>query len=209
MVQTENLGRIIDEHPFFQGINETLRTLLTGCARNEVFQADEFILREGQKADKFFLIRAGTVVVEVDLPGKPPIIVETVLDGEVLGWSWIVPPHRTTFAARAHTLVRALSFDAACLRKKMEADPALGYEVMRRFMPVMAHRLQSARLQMLDLYGPPAETPRKAIKPVPAVKDSKGTNRKADAKLAKPEKPLKETKAKKDKKSEKKQKKAG
>lgn len=214
MVQTENLGRFIDEHPFFKGIGADLRALLVGCAKNEAYQADEFIVREGQVADRFFLIRAGTVAVEVDLPGRQPLVVETVLDGEALGWSWLVAPHRTTFAARAQTLVRALSFDAACLRRKMEADPALGYEVMRRFVPMMAHRLQSARLQMLDLYAPPGETATKTIRMVSAIKASKGQNRKADAKLAKPEKPLKATKATKAKpekvtKSEKKQKKAG
>lgn len=156
MVQPENLGRIVDEHPFFHGIDDELRALLVGCAANERFNAGDYLFREGRQADKFYLIRAGNVAVEVMVPGKSPIVVETVDEGEVLGWSWIVPPYQATFDARAVTLVRALSFDATCLRAKMGADHALGYEVLMRFVPVMAHRLQTARLQMLDLYGPAA-----------------------------------------------------
>lgn len=200
MVQTENLGRIIDEHPFFEGIDSGLRELLVGCAKNERFDVGEFLFRNGGNATKFFLVRAGTVAVEVDVPGKPPIIIETVGEGEVLGWSWIVPPHISSFDARAVTLTRALSFDAKCLLKKMGADAKLGYEVLKRFVPIMAHRLQAARMQMLDLYGPGAEgkpAARKVkVEVVKAVKGSKGKNRKADALLAKPEKPVKETRAK-------------
>lgn len=212
MVQTENLGRIIDEHPFFQGIDAKLRALLVGCAANERFEAGDYLFRNGQTANKFFLVRAGSVAVEVDVPGKPPIIIETVGEGEVLGWSWIVPPHVSSFDARAMTLTRALSFDATCLRRKMEADCVLGYEVLRRFVPMMAHRLQSARLQMLDLYGPGiAKAVAKPVKVevVKAVKGSKGRNRKPDAALASPEKPLKATKPAKAKKTDKKLKKAG
>lgn len=185
MVQPENLGRIIDEHPFFQGIDDRLRALLVGCAANERFEAGQFLFHEGDAADKFYLLRAGMVNVEVDIPGRAPIVLETVLDGEVLGWSWIVPPHRYSFAAKAQTLVRALSFDAKCLRKKMEADPALGYEVLRRFLPVMAHRLASARLQMLDLYGPAAAKAgaEKKVKVVRAQAKTVGRNRSPSARL--------------------------
>lgn len=154
MVTSQDLGIVIDEHPFFQGIDERLRALLIGCAANERFIAGEHLFREGGEAKKFFLIRAGTVAIEVEAPVKKAIVLETLGEGDVLGWSWMVPPYRTAFAARAQSPVRVLSFDARCLRGKMEEDPALGYEVLRRFLPVMAHRLSAARLQMLDLYGP-------------------------------------------------------
>ncbi len=154
MGQPHDLGQIIDEHPFFKGIDDQFRTLLVGCAANERFEPGEFLFREGRAADKFFLIRAGQAAVEVDVPGKKPIVLETVGEDEVLGWSWVVPPYHSTFDCRAVTLVRALSFDGKCLRAKMDSDPALGFEVLRRFVPMMGHRLASTRMQMLDLYGP-------------------------------------------------------
>lgn len=185
MVKPDDLGHIIDEHPFFQGIDAKLRALLVGCAANERYEAGQFLFREGQEAAKFYLVRAGTVAVEIDVPGKAPIVIETIGEGDVAGWSWIVEPFRSTFDARAVGLVRAISFDGKCLRKKMSDDPALGYEVLRRFVPMMAHRLASARLQMLDLYGPSKAVEKVKKAKVKAVAKSKGTNRSPAARLDK------------------------
>ncbi len=207
MVKPQDLGHLIDEHPFLRDMEPDLRAALVCCAANERFVAGEHLLREGAEARKFYLIREGRVAVEVDAPVRKPIVLETLGGGDVLGWSWLVPPHRAAFGARAQTTVRALSFDAACLRKSMEANPALGFAVLRRFVPVMAHRLSAARLQMLDLYGPAmapreqADHEKKAkVKVAKALKGSKGRNRsplaavedaKAALKLAKPDKPAK------------------
>lgn len=152
-MQVEDLGRILDQHPFLAGIDGKLRALLVGCAANERFAAGKYVLREGGKAEKFYLIRQGAVAVEVYAPGRESLVIETLHQGDVLGWSWLVQPHRWTFDARVVEDCRLISLDATCLRRKMEEDTALGYEVMRRFVPVMAERLQAARLQMLDLYG--------------------------------------------------------
>ncbi len=153
MVQIEDLGRIIDEHPFFQGIDGKLRGLLVGCAANERVDAGQYLFRQGGHADKFYLIRAGSISLEIHAPGRT-IMVDTLTEGEVVGWSWLVEPYRWTFDARAQELTRLVSFDAKCLRGKMEADAELGYEVLRRFVPVMGHRLAATRLQLVDLYGP-------------------------------------------------------
>ncbi|HVR13489.1 MAG TPA: hypothetical protein VMS41_06900, partial [Gaiellaceae bacterium] len=72
---------------------------------------------------------------------------------EVLGWSWLFPPHRWHFDARALTAMRATAFDAACLRGKCDQDPKLGYDLMSRFAQVLIERLQWTRLRLLDIYG--------------------------------------------------------
>lgn len=164
MVKTQDLGHLIDQHPFFADLEPALRAALVCCAANERFAAGEHLFRTGAEARKFYLIREGRVAVEVEPPVRPPIILETLSEGDVLGWSWLMPPYRIAFDARAQTGVRVLSFDAACLRKSMEADPALGFAVLRRFLPVMAHRLSAARMQMLDLYGPPRAPKEKKAK---------------------------------------------
>ncbi len=153
MVQIDDLGRIIDEHPFFRGIDAKLRALLVGCAANERVEAGKYLFRQGAPADSFYLVRHGSLAIETHAPGRPVITVESVGEGEIIGWSWLVAPYRWTFDARAVTLLRVLSFDATCLRGKMDADPVLGYEVLRRFVPVMGQRLAATRLQLLDLYG--------------------------------------------------------
>lgn len=183
MVKPQDLGRVIDEHPFFQGMEPELREALVCCAANERFVAGEHLFREGGDAHKFFLIREGQVAIEVEPPVRKPIVLETLSAGDVLGWSWLIPPHRAAFAARAQTSVRVLSFNGACLLKSMEANPVLGFAVLRRFVPVMAHRLSAARLQMLDLYGPAVAPKRPKVKVEKAEKGSKGRNRSAVAAL--------------------------
>ncbi len=157
MVQIEGLDRVLREHPFFEGMNDAYRELVAGCAANEVFHAGDYVYREGDPADKFYLIRHGRVALEVHVPGKTPIIVETLKSDDLMGWSWLVPPYRASFDARAQELTRLVSLDAACLRGKMEKDSALGYELHKRFAPVVAARLAAARRQLIDLYGHPGE----------------------------------------------------
>jgi hypothetical protein len=81
------------------------------------------------------------------------VTIETVGAGDVLGWSWVVPPHRWHFDGRAVTDVRATAFDGACLRGKFESDPALGRDLLVRFARVFSARLAATRLRLLDVYG--------------------------------------------------------
>jgi len=153
MGEIENLERFIREHPFFKGIDPKACATVVGCAANERFNAGEYIFREGGPADKFYLLRHGNVALEVHVPGHDPIIVETLQEGDVLGWSWLVPPYRWRADARALYLVRAISLDAKCLREKYESDHTLGFELFKRFVPVIARRVEAGRLQLVDMYG--------------------------------------------------------
>ncbi len=154
MGNSDDMARMIEEHAFFAGVHGSLRTALLDHAALEIYGPGQLIFREGERADHFYLIRQGQVAVEVHCPNRPSLIIQTLQDHDVLGWSWLSEPHRWSFDARAVTQTRLIALDAASLRARMEADPALGYEVLRRFVPVMADRLHAARLQMLDLYGP-------------------------------------------------------
>jgi CRP/FNR family cyclic AMP-dependent transcriptional regulator len=152
-MNAESLHRLLEEHPFFSGIDNAMLDLLVGCAKNEAYRADEHIFREGGDADRFYIIRHGAVSLEIYAPGRDPIVVESIHEGEVLGWSWIAPPYKWFMDARAAQLCRVVSLDARCLRGKMENDHELGYEMYRRFMPIAAKRLNASRLQMIDIYG--------------------------------------------------------
>ena len=88
------------------------------------------------------------------MPGRAPVVLETVQAGEVIGWSWLFPPHLCQFYARAAEKVRATAFDGKCLRGKCQANHDLGYELAMRSAHIMMQRLQATRLQLLDVYGP-------------------------------------------------------
>jgi CRP-like cAMP-binding protein len=151
-MQAQGFEGILDQHPFFRGLPAPVLSTIAGCASNESFPAGGFLCREGQPAERFFLPRFGRVAVEIATPEGGPVTVETVEEGDVLGWSWLFPPYRWHFDARALTLVRALALDGACLRKKCEDDRALGYELMKRFAQLAVQRLEATQLQLLDLY---------------------------------------------------------
>jgi hypothetical protein len=97
--------------------------------------------------------RRRAAALEMHTPGRQPIVVSTLREGDILDASWLVPPYRWTFDARASELVRALGVNARCLREKCEADHDLGYELMKRFAGAMGERLRATRLQVLDVYG--------------------------------------------------------
>jgi CRP-like cAMP-binding protein len=149
----ETLGRILAEHPFFKGLEEPYLQLLVGCASNVRFNAGEVIFREGEEANRFYLIRQGKVAVETFAPGRGPIIIQTLGEGELVGWSWLIAPYRWRFDGRAVELTRAIALDGECLRGKCEEDHNLGYELMKRVAHVMEQRLEATRLQLLDVYG--------------------------------------------------------
>ena len=139
--------------PLFEGLTPDELALIAGCGSNVRFREGDLLFREGDDASTFYLVRHGSVALEMFVPGRGPVTIETLDAGEVVGWSWLFPPHRWHFDARALSLVRATSFDGACLRGKCEGDPRLGYDLMSRFAQVMIDRLQWTRLRLLDVYG--------------------------------------------------------
>ena len=149
----EGMERIVREHPFFAGLSDDTIALVAGCTRSVVFDAGQSIAHEGDPADEFYLIRQGKVAMELSAPGRGTITVQTIREGEVAGMSWLIPPYRWTSGARAVEAVRAIGIDARCLRRKCDEDPAFGYTMMLRFVPVLVNRFQASRLQLLDVYG--------------------------------------------------------
>ncbi len=149
----ENLERILAEHPFFAGLDGAFIQLACGCAKNARFEAGQFIFHEGEAADRFYLIREGSVALQVSAPGRGASTFLTLGRGEVFGVNWLVPPYRWVYDAKALDLTRAIAMDATCLRSKCEADHDLGYDIMKRLMPILIERLHTTRLQFLDLYG--------------------------------------------------------
>jgi CRP/FNR family transcriptional regulator, cyclic AMP receptor protein len=147
------LEGVLAKHPFFGGLDPRYLELAVGCASNMRFNAGEFIFREGEEANHFYLIREGKVSLEVFVPGHGGVTIQTLMGGDILGWSWLVPPYRSMFEARAAEMTRAIVLDGKCLRDKCEADHELGYELLKRVTPILGRGLDAARVQLLDIYS--------------------------------------------------------
>jgi CRP-like cAMP-binding protein len=148
----ETLEPLLAEHPFFRDLTPGDIQLVTGCAKNARFEAGQMIFREGEDADQFYLIRQGKVSLEVFTP-RGPAPIQTISAGDTLGWSWLIPPYKWRFDARAIEMTLAFALDGKCLRGKCDDDPRLGYELLKRIAAIIADRLHATRLQMLDVYG--------------------------------------------------------
>jgi len=148
----QTLEPILAEQPFLKSLSPEHLQLLVGCASNVRYEAGQYLLRESEEAQQFFIIRHGRVAIEIYAPHRGPITIETIGAGDVLGWSWLVPPYNWRFDARAIELTRAIALDGKCLRSKCEEDHHLGYELLNRFLHVIDRRLQATRFQLLDVY---------------------------------------------------------
>ena len=147
----EQIAMRVALHPFLAGMNRVQLTLLTDCAMTTHFKKGQTILREGDFANRFYLIESGKVVLEsLDASGEP-LVIETIGPGDLLGWSWMFPPYTWQFTARAVEATAAIFFYGTILREYCEKDHSLGYELLKRMSAVMVKRLQAARKNMLAL----------------------------------------------------------
>ncbi len=152
-MKIEEIKDILGGNPFFEGMDPGQVEFVAGCGKLVHFEAGEFLLKEGDEANKFFIVRHGDVAIESYVPTSGPLTTMTIREKGIVGYSWLYPPYRNGFDARAMNSVSAIEMDGECLRKKGENDHELGYELMKRFAHVVLDRLQATRRQMLDVYA--------------------------------------------------------
>ena len=148
-----SINETLAGHRFFRSVDSAFLRILTGCTAMVDFKAGEIIFRQDHDAKRFYGLTRGCVALELHTPGKGTVVIETLGPGDVFGSSWLFPPYRYDYDARAVQDTRAVAFNAECLRNLCEADHDLGYDLMKRFAAIMRSRLQMARLQCLDIYS--------------------------------------------------------
>ena len=146
------IDELLGEVPAFSGLPPEHRETIAGCGRNAVFEPGQYLMREGEPADAFYVIRHGSAALETFVPQRGAVTLQTLHEGDLLGWSWLVPPYLTAFDARAIDSAHVMQFDGACLRGKCDQDPALGYDLLKLFAGVIVQRLQHTRMQLLNVY---------------------------------------------------------
>lgn len=143
----ETLEPILKKHPFFKDLQQEYLDFIVGCASNVVFKERQLIMKENEPADKFYLIREGMVAIQI----TNNITIQTLQSGDILGWSWLIPPYKYRFNCKAVEKVRAIALDGKCLREKCEKNHDLGYELLKRLTVVFTQRLEATRKQIVSL----------------------------------------------------------
>jgi CRP/FNR family cyclic AMP-dependent transcriptional regulator len=148
MTSTRTLAVALSDHPFLSSIPLASLRRLAAHAQTQTLAAGHELFREGDTADRFYLVRHGLIRLEVEVPGRGRVEVESIGADSALGWSWLFSPYRWHLSATAIERTSTVVFDADVLRAVMASDPVLGYELMRRFAAVIFDRLQATRLRL-------------------------------------------------------------
>ena len=147
-----NLEPLSDKSSLLADLPAPERRFFEAAASPQAFSASEVLFDEGGDADVFHIIETGRVALEIVSPGRAPIVVQTLGEGELVGISWLLPPYRWQWTARALVDTDTAAFDAAAVRKECELDKELSLRVYRAVAAETARRLHHTRLQLLDLY---------------------------------------------------------
>ena len=137
-IHIEPMATRVAFHPFLAGLNRAQLALLTDCAMVVRFGPGETIFREGEPANRFYLIESGKVILESSGELSDPVVIDTIGAGELLGWSWMFPPYVWHFTAHAAGPVTAIFFYGTILREYCERDHGLGYELLRRSLATLS-----------------------------------------------------------------------
>lgn len=142
-------------HEFFSELSKDFMKFLSQRASELQIKKGEVLFRQGERAEKFYLVRTGQISVQIPALMGPVVEIQTLGEDQILGWSWLIPPYRWNFQARAEEDSDLLEFDGQAILARCEEDPKFGYELFKRFAALMSERLDAARQKMMDEWNPP------------------------------------------------------
>ncbi|MGD0814992.1 MAG: Crp/Fnr family transcriptional regulator [Verrucomicrobiota bacterium] len=146
-----SLTEAIAAHPFAADMKPEHLKKLVGVAMFKQFERDHVVFREGEPANRFYLICHGKIALECRSGVHPAPVLQFIGQGDVLGWSWLFPPYYWHFDACTVEATSAIFFYGTRLRDQAEKDPDFGHELMKRVAAVVIKRLQLVRVQFLRL----------------------------------------------------------
>jgi len=153
-MSSSSIRESLGEYPFLDELPEPWLDLVAELGHRVSYPTGYRLFAEGGPAEYFWLLTSGDVGLDIHVPGRGNVLIETIHPGSVLGWSWMFPPYRWHFGAvAAGGTVHAIQFFGVDLIRACRKDPALGMDLMQRFVGVVVNRLQATRLRLLDLYG--------------------------------------------------------
>lgn len=147
------LARWRERAPILKGLPDSSFAYLESIAESAALAANEVMFEVDSPAEKFYLIDEGRVGLEISIPGRTPIVLETLGAGDMVGVSWLFPPYRWSWRARALTQTTVFIFDAHQIRGRGEVDRELAFHLYRTVAAEAVRRLQRARVQLLDIYS--------------------------------------------------------
>lgn len=148
------IAQLVGSADLFAGLPPDVTAFLAAHARVRRLKDNEVAFHYGERANHFYLVTKGRVSVEVAAIEGPTLPLQELGPGAVLGWSWLIPPNRWSFQARATTAAEVIEFDGDAVLAQCEANSTFGYALLKRFSTLMSERLQHARERMVEEWRP-------------------------------------------------------
>ncbi|MDH3636303.1 MAG: cyclic nucleotide-binding domain-containing protein [Gammaproteobacteria bacterium] len=151
----QSIEDYLSDHAFFSGMDDSYVKFLSDSATELQMKMGDVLFQYGKPADKFYLLREGQMSIQVPALMGPALDIQTLGNDQILGWSWLIPPYRWSFMARALEDSDLIEFDGSAILARCQEDPKFGYELFKRFAALMSERLDAARQKMMDQWNPP------------------------------------------------------
>ena len=152
--------------PLLADLSDEQLQQLASTGHAVTLQAGHRLFREGEPAHGCWLLHDGRVALDITVPGRGQLVVQTLGRGDVLGWSWLVPPHRWHFSAVVlQTVACHRNWTPPCSATSLTATRASDYPLTQGLFTAVVQRLQSTRARLLDLYGSPHDALRRLAAP--------------------------------------------
>jgi CRP-like cAMP-binding protein len=153
-VSNQSIAEYLSAHEFFSELSEDVLKFLCECASAREIKKGQILFRQGERADKFYVVRNGRISVQIPALMGPTLEIQALGKDQVLGWSWLISPYQWNFQAKAEEDSELLEFDGTAILARCEQEPKFGYELLKRFAALMSQRLDAARQKMMDQWNP-------------------------------------------------------
>jgi CRP/FNR family cyclic AMP-dependent transcriptional regulator len=153
-MNTQTTAEYLSAHEFFAAFSDEVLTFLCACSSTHVIKKGQTLFRQGENADQFYVIRQGRMSIQMPAIMGPPLEIQSLGKNQVLGWSWLIPPYKWCFQAKAEEDSEVLRFDGDAILARCEQEPEFGYVLLKKFAALMALRLDEARRKMMDEWNP-------------------------------------------------------
>ncbi|MFQ5756505.1 MAG: Crp/Fnr family transcriptional regulator [Acidiferrobacterales bacterium] len=153
-MSNQSIAEYLSAHEFFSEFSEDVLKFLCECASAREIKKEQILFRQGERADKFYVIRNGRISVQIPALMGPTLEIQALGKDQVLGWSWLISPYQWNFQAKAEEDSELLEFDGTSILVRCEQEPKFGYELLKRFAALMSERLDAARQKMMDEWNP-------------------------------------------------------
>ena len=149
-----SITEYLSAHEFFSEFSDDVLKFLCECSSTREIKKGQILFRQGENADKFYIVRSGRISIQMPAIMGPTLEIQSVDEGQILGWSWLISPYQWNFQTKAEEDSELLQFDGVAILARCEQEPKFGYELLKKFAGLMSVRLNAARQKMMDEWNP-------------------------------------------------------